>query len=64
MMLENETHQIEKDACMQMKLMYPGSYAWPMRSDHMSRGPAVRLGYVTEKCIAREGLGRRFAGTA
>ena len=34
-----------------------------MRSDHVSRGPAVRLG-VTEKCIAREGLGRRFAGLA
>ena len=24
---------------------------------------AVRLGYVTEECIAREGLGRRFAGS-
>ena len=35
-----------------------------MRSNHVSRGPAVRLGYVTEECIAREGLRRRFAGSA
>ena len=38
----------------------PHYYARPMRFG--SRGPAVRLGYVTE-CIDREGLERRRTGT-